>query len=97
MVRTAEDIYYYAIREMKEDDAYQGVSLPKDALSHDVTYISWSHNHYGSSWVHRRIQRMSRHLSRIEKWQYDMLDAIGVPNITVPEAINWHMPWVKHK
>ncbi len=95
MVRTATDVYYYAVREMGEDDAYQGTSLPKDASSHPVTFICWSYYHYDSGWIHRRIQRMSRQLSHIEKWQYDILDAVGVPTIGIPEAINWNTPWRK--
>jgi len=96
MVRTAEDKYYYAIREMDEDDAYQGTSLPKNASSHPVTYISWGYYHYALGWIHRRIQRRSRHLSHIEKWEYDMLDAFGVPTIGISEALNWNTHWDKH-
>jgi len=82
---------------MDEDDAYQGTSIPKNASSHSVTYISWSHYPYDAGWIHRRIQRMSRHLSFIEKWEYDMLDAVDVPKMTVPEALNWNTHWISIK
>lgn len=92
MVKTAETKYYYAIREMGEDDAYQGYSVPRDPMSYPVAYISWSHHAYASSWIHRRINRMSRHIAFIEKWEYDMLDAVDVPKMTMKEAIKWGNP-----
>ena len=81
-------LFYYAIRLVEEDDAR--LSEPQ---SHDVTYISSSVHYYASGWIHRRIQRMSKYFSSLEKWEYDMLDAFGVPQISVVDAISWEKHW----
>lgn len=74
-------MHYYAIRELGEEDHHI------DAVP--ITYIAKSDQYYSAQWIHRRLERLSKHLSYIEEWEYDMLDAFGVPEMTVSAVFEW--------
>lgn len=80
---TWKNTYYYAIRVVKEDTV-----RPETAQSHSVTYIAIHPHLFVACWVHFRLECMTKYLFQIEQWEYDMLDAVGVPHAKVSDAID---------
>ena len=85
--------YYYAIREAT-DNIFRSIELGK---SLDVTHIAQDNVPYRAIWLHNDVRKKSRHLSMIEKWEYDMLDVLGVSHLTVNSVFKWgtHVPEIK--
>ena len=86
-------MYYYAIREASED-IFRSIDLGK---SLDVTYIAHDTVPYSAIWLHHDVHKKSRYLSMIEKWEYDILDVIDVPHVTINSVFRWgsHIPEIK--
>jgi hypothetical protein len=86
-------MYYYAIREAP-GDVFKTVDMGK---SYDVTYIASATVPYSPTWLHNDYRNKSRHLSMIEKWEYDMLNVLDIPHITVTSVFRWgsHTPGMK--
>jgi hypothetical protein len=77
--------YYYAVREA-DGDVFRTVDRGN---SYDVTYIATTTVPYSATWLHNDHNKKSRHLSMIDKWEYEMLDVLGIPHITVNSVFRW--------
>ncbi len=89
----SDTMYYYAVRET-DGDVYRSDDLGR---SLDVTYIASTTVPYSPTWLYNDVRKKGRHLSMIEKWEYDMLDVLDVPHITVTSVFQWgsHVPEMK--
>ncbi len=74
----------YAIREADKDSL-----SPSEIASLPVIYIAEHPHCFTSRWVWRRIGRKYKHIDHIKKWEYDMLDAVGVPKIAMHTITEW--------
>ena len=84
MIKTSSDIFYYAIRDISDEPPFV-----TDVLCAPVSCIAHSPHGYQSRWVHRRLERLAKHISYIEQWEYDMLDAFGVPKVEIHAVLEW--------
>lgn len=86
-------MYYYAIREAN-DDIFRSMDR---GISLDVTCIAQDTVPYSPVWLHHDVHKKSRYMSMIEKWEYDMLDVLDVPHVTVNSVFRWgtHVPEIK--
>jgi hypothetical protein len=78
-------MYYYAVREAAGDIF---ISIDRGKFL-DVTYIASTTVPYSATLLYNDVRNKSRHLSMIEKWEYDMLDVLEVPHITVNSVFRW--------